>query len=201
MKKSFTNILFGLAFAPIAFAPLALAGDHGGGNDREYHGDRDPGGDRGKARGLVEAVRDATSMYRDVTRAEADGWGSLGRCVSSGGDEGAMGTHYVNLGNLLDGNVLDAAHPEVLMFEEERHGRKRLIGAEFIVFADEWDAAHPAPENTPPSLMGQLFHYIGAPNRYRLPPVYILHVWAWKDNPNGAYSNWNPRVSCENFEG
>jgi hypothetical protein len=24
-------------------------------------------------------------------------------------------------------------------------------------------------------------------------------VWAWKDNPNGTFTNWNPTVSCENF--
>ena len=196
MRKAIRHVLLGLALAPLAAAPLVLAGDHGGRNDHESYGR-----DHDRPTGLVKAVRDATRMYRDVTMAEADGWRSVGRCVSSGGDEGAMGTHYVNVGNLMDNNALDAARPEVLMYEEDRHGRKRLIGAEFIVFADEWDEAHPAPENTPPSLMGQLFHYIGAPNRYRLPSVYILHVWAWKDNPNGAFANYNPRVSCESFDG
>ena len=31
----------------------------------------------------------------------------------------------------------------------------------------------------------------------RLRPFYELHVWAWRDNPNGAFVDWNPRVSCE----
>jgi hypothetical protein len=26
-----------------------------------------------------------------------------------------------------------------------------------------------------------------------------LHVWAWKENPNGAFVNWHPKVSCEQF--
>ena len=37
----------------------------------------------------------------------------------------------------------------------------------------------------------------GAPNRFGLPPFYELHVWAWRDNPNGSFVDWNTRVSCE----
>ena len=36
-------------------------------------------------------------------------------------------------------------------------------------------------------------------NRFGLDPFYTLHVWAWKENPNGAFVNWNPDVSCEAF--
>jgi hypothetical protein len=49
--------------------------------------------------------------------------------------------------------------------------------------------------------MGQLFHLFDAPNRFGLPAFYTLHVWAWKDNPNGAFVNWHPNVSCESFTG
>jgi hypothetical protein len=24
-----------------------------------------------------------------------------------------------------------------------------------------------------------------------------LHVWAWRENPNGAFADWNTRVSCD----
>ena len=47
--------------------------------------------------------------------------------------------------------------------------------------------------------MGQLFHLFESPNRFGLPAFYTLHVWAWKENPNGAFINWNPNVSCEAF--
>ena len=53
----------------------------------------------------------------------------------------------------------------------------------------------------PPEMMGQLFHLFDAPNRFGLPPFYTLHVWAWKDNPNGAFVNWHPNVSCASFAG
>jgi hypothetical protein len=50
---------------------------------------------------------------------------------------------------------------------------------------------------TPPTLLGQAFHYTAAPNRYGIPAFYALHVWAWKANPHGMFVDWNPRVACE----
>jgi hypothetical protein len=44
--------------------------------------------------------------------------------------------------------------------------------------------------------MGQVFNYVGAPNRYRLPAFYELHVWAWRHNPAGMFADWNPNVAC-----
>jgi hypothetical protein len=64
---------------------------------------------------------------------------------------------------------------------------------EFIVMADAWHAHHPEP----PVLEGQVFQYNSSPNRYGLPAFYELHVWAWRDNPHGAFVDWNPHVSCE----
>jgi hypothetical protein len=49
--------------------------------------------------------------------------------------------------------------------------------------------------------MGQWFHYFETPNRFGLPAFYTLHVWAWKENPNGAFVNWHPNVSCQHFTG
>jgi len=64
-----------------------------------------------------------------------------------------------------------------------------------VVFQAAWDANHTAP----PQLMGQAFHLFTAPNRFGLPAFYTLHVWAWKENPNGAFVNWHPNVSCQAF--
>jgi len=27
-----------------------------------------------------------------------------------------------------------------------------------------------------------------------------LHVWAWRDNPFGVFVDWNPDVSCAEFD-
>jgi hypothetical protein len=146
----------------------------------------------GPATTLVEAVRQATERFKNAEAAEAaDYMLSLG-CVS-GPEEGAMGIHLVN-GDLVGDGVLDPMHPEALVYEF-RNGQLRLTGVEYIVIAETWDESNEAP----PVLMGQLFHYIGSPNRTGMPAFYELHVWAWKSNPNGTFADWNPEVSCDEY--
>lgn len=146
---------------------------------------------------LVREVREATAAFRDVRMAEAAGY--VATACASGGNEGAMGIHYVNPGLLFnpDGSPngeFEVSTPEVLMYEPLANGSLKLIGVEYIVFAEPWDEAHSGGES--PVLNGQLFHFSGAPNRYRLPAFYELHVWAWKKNANGTFADWNPHVSC-----
>jgi hypothetical protein len=146
---------------------------------------------------LVKTVRDATARFRNVKDPSevGDPFALLFGCVS-GGDFGAMGLHFVRGDILHDGDV-NANEPEILLFEPTRNGGISLTGADFIVFKAEWEVKH-AGEG-PPSLNGQLFHLFDSPNRFGLDPFYTLHVWAWKDNPNGTFTNWNPNVSCDAF--
>jgi hypothetical protein len=144
---------------------------------------------------LVEAVREATGQFRDPVLADAAGYKPQFGCVS-GPDRGAMGLHFVNFPLVADGK-LDVASPELVIYEQLPSGHLKLTGVEFLVLKDQWDAAH----TEPPQVMGQLFHLNDTPNRYRLPAFYSLHVWAWKENPFGAFVNWHPNVSCESFSG
>jgi hypothetical protein len=144
---------------------------------------------------LVKVVREVTERFRDVRVAEAEGYALKFGCVS-GGDSGAMGLHYVNFPLVLDG-VLDPTRPEIVIYEPLPNGRVRLIGADFLVLKSDWDSKNPAP----PELMGQLLHLFESPNRFGLPDFYTLHVWAWKDNPTGTFSNWHAKVSCDAFDG
>lgn len=139
---------------------------------------------------FVEKVRQATAPFRDVRQVPVEYQSVLG-CVS-GPLEGAMGVHFVNSTLLSDG-TLDAAQPEALIYEFSG-GVGRLVGVEYIVLADVWHQKH--AENDPPVLEGQLLHFYESPNRFGLPAFYELHVWAWRDNPQGAFTDWNPRVSC-----
>jgi hypothetical protein len=151
---------------------------------------------KSQASALIKIVRDSTERFKDVAVAEREGY-ALGFGCVSGDDYGAMGLHYIN-GNILNEGTIDATRPQIVIYEPTPNGRPRLIGADFLVFADAWDAKHPGQ---PPQLMGQIFHYFEAPNRFGLPAFYTLHVWAWKENPNGAFVNWHPDVSCESFVG
>jgi hypothetical protein len=146
---------------------------------------------------LLQAVRESTARFKDVSVAEAEGYSLLFGCVT-GPDSGAMGLHYVNMA-LVGSGVVDATKPQIVIYEPQPDGHVQLIGADFLVLADQWDKAHPG--QGAPQLMGQLFHYFESPNRFGLPPFYTLHVWAWKPNPNGAFVNWHPNVSCTAFSG
>ena len=144
---------------------------------------------------LIKVVRESTARFQDVTVAESEGYALQFGCVSSD-TEGAMGLHYVN-GALVNSGVIDATRPQIVIYEATGNGGRKLIGADYLVLADVWNAKH----SSPPELMGQLFHLFDAPNRFGLPAFYTLHVWAWKDNPNGAFVNWHPNVSCQAFSG
>jgi hypothetical protein len=170
---------------PIALAasmPVALA------HDEHNKGERPEA-----SPGLVRDVRQATHQFQDVSAAMAAGYVSARSC-ESGPNQGAMGVHYVNDAYIADG-VLDV-RPEVLVYEPYQ-GQLRLVAVEFFVDAQQWDDANAAP----PVLGGQLFNYVGAPNRLRLPAHYELHVWAWKRNSSGIFSDWNPKVSCVEYAG
>ncbi len=143
---------------------------------------------------IVDAVRKATAGYKDIKAAEAAGYGLFHGCVS-GQQGGSMGVHYANGAYAGDGEV-DVTKPEALMYEQ-KNGKMQLLGVEYLVTADAWNANH----KTPPVLMGQLFAFTGSPNRYGLPAFYSLHVWAWKNNPDGTFADFNKQVSCDEFTG
>jgi hypothetical protein len=139
---------------------------------------------------LVQLVRSATKQFIDVNVATGAGYAPFLGCVA-GQDHGAMGVHYVN-GALLNG-VLDVSTPQALIYEPS-DGAMRLVGVEYILFADAWLASN---NNNPPVLDGQVFQFVDSPNRFNIPAFFELHVWAWRDNPQGAYVDWNNNVTCD----
>ena len=131
---------------------------------------------------LATLVQDANQRFEDVNAAIMEGYGPI-PCVS-GPTGGSMGIHYVN-GEYLNDGVIDVSKPEAVMYEPQPDGSLELIGVEYITFTG------------PANLEGHLFNFVGAPNRYGLDPFYELHVWAWRHNPSGTFTDMNPDVSCE----
>lgn len=142
---------------------------------------------------LVLAVRRATQQFLDVNNARAAGYAPAFGCVT-GPDHGAMGIHYVN-GTLVGDGKIDPEYPEALIYEPDGN-RRRLVGVEYIVDAATWLKNN---KNTPPTLDGQDFQFVPAPNRFHLADFFELHVWAWRENPQGAFVDWNNQVSCEHL--
>jgi hypothetical protein len=183
------HFLMALALASLCTSSaLAQNHSHSAPGQDEVSADSQPGTNQ-----LIKTVRDATARFQSVSQAEREGYHLQFGCVT-GDSGGAMGLHYVN-GDLVQSGVIDASHPQIVIYEPTANGRLHITGADFLVLKDVWDAHHSGP----PELMGQLFHLFDSPNRFGLPPFYTLHVWAWKDNPNGAFVNWHPNVSCKLF--
>lgn len=184
------------ALALLNVCPSSAWAQDGHSHTTKQEHEMTPDQERG-ANALIAIVRQSTERFKDVSVAMAEGYVLQFGCVS-GDDFGAMGLHYIN-GALVNRGVLDATHPQIIIYEATPNGGRRLIGVDYLLLADAWDKDK--THSGPPELMGQFFHLFTSPNRFGLPAFYTLHVWAWKANPKGAFVNWHSNVSCEAFNG
>ena len=149
--------------------------------------------DAGTRHDAIKPVRESTRMFHRVHAAVKAGYAQFTdingvTCIDGPAGEGNMGIHYVN-GTLVGDGVIDALHPEAVLYEQTQSGLK-LTAVEYIVLASDWKGSEP------PTLFGHSLMFMTAPNRYGLPDFYALHAWLWKDNPNGRFYPWNPDVQC-----
>lgn len=145
---------------------------------------------------LLAQVRAATARYHDVDVAVADGYVAEPMCVSIAA--GGMGVHYANpeLVGFVEGSQprtgtdpnIDPLRPEVLVYEPQENGRMRLVAVEYMVFQAAWLQSNAGP----PTLFGAVFPL----RMHGWQPHYELHLWLWRENPNGLTAEWNPKVEC-----
>ena len=149
----------------------------------------------------ISALRDTTDQYHDVTLAVAAGYRpSAAGCESS--ETGAMGIHYGHsalLGVIRGSNPvtgtdpnINPLRPEVLMYEPQLDGSRRLVGVEFVVYKAAWDAVN----SQPPTFYGVPFDVKTGHAAHGHADHYELHLWLWRHNPLGMFSPWNPKVEC-----
>jgi hypothetical protein len=98
-------------------------------------------------------------------------------------DNGGQGVHYARVP--FDSTVV-MMEPEAIMYEPQQGGGQQLLAVEYIVPFDQWKSP------TPPTVLGEQLH------RNEALGLWVLHVWLFRDNPSGIYSDWNPNVSCAN---
>jgi len=149
----------------------------------------------------LQQVRAALEKYQDPVVAIHDGYLSTLGCANfphaaKPGHEpyprGAMGIHFLNMA--LIGPKVDPMHPQILLYEPD--GEKlRLVGAEwFVPVATGVDQA--------PELFGHKFWGPMEGHDPLQPPSlahYDLHVWLFKDNPEGMFAPTNPAVKCTGY--
>jgi hypothetical protein len=163
-------------------------------------------------------VRRATERFRDVKIALAEGYirDPANMCDTADmmglpPDKGAMGIHYFRPDMLgitsppnprVNGNGIhiDFKKPAILLYEPQADGSLELIGVENLVFAKAWkDAGHDAP----PSFHGVAYDtMIDNPatpldEAHNFEPHHDRHVWLYRENPNGVFTPFNPRVTCK----
>ena len=135
-----------------------------------------PGTDTDRAIATLQRV---TARYHNLQAALDDDFVLLHPCEARG-DEGPVGTVYVNFARLMDG-VIDPESPDALIYEPARNGTLHLVGVEFAVLNTG---------QNPPAFLGATFQ------REDEFGVYALHAWVWRNNPEGLFAETNPRVSC-----
>jgi hypothetical protein len=132
---------------------------------------------------VLATLRLATAQYHNLDNAIADGFVEVGCEVRPG--HAPAGLVYANFDRVADG-VIDLAKPEGLLYDASGNGAPKLVGVDLAIPALDADGL----PTVPPELLGNTFY---AEEEFG---VWGLHVWIWRDNPEGMFAEGNPNVSC-----
>lgn len=139
----------------------------------------------------IAMLRRATARFHRFEEAQAAGHTVLvshpvtGATCLSDAAAGAMGRHYLNPERFPD-DELSVTEPEAVIYEPMPNGKLRLVAFEYVV-----PYSVRGPGETPPTLFGQEFLHNDTFD------LWMLHVYAWKNNPEGMFATWNPKITCE----
>jgi hypothetical protein len=131
----------------------------------------------------VARLRAATKTFTSLDAAVAAGYKRDVKDCIVHEHHGAMGYHHLNTA-YADGTLVPE-HPQFLLYQRLKDGTYELTGAEFIV-----PYRFVPRDSAPPVLMGQKLL------REDAFKYWYLHVWAWRENPDGLFADFNPNVSC-----
>ena len=154
----------------------------------------------------IAAVRRATIRYRDPAVAIADGYVNEKMCVAMPG-AGAMGVHFIHpqrMGMQMENGriggtdvLIEPEKPEILIYEPQTDGRLELVAVEWYTSQKAWgDRAHPTIFGVPFNTMADDPSTPAVDEGHGFTPHFDLHFWIYRENPNGTFAQWNPRVSC-----
>lgn len=169
----------------------------------------------------LDDVRAATTRYKDVKVALADGYvadptntchvaADMGRPPALGG----MGIHYVRPDLLgidsapsarVSGNGIhtDFMKPSILIYEPNAAGELELVAVENLVFEKAWRATG---RTEPPMFEGVTWDHMAddpatpVDEAHGFEPHYDLHVWVHRANPTGMFEPFNPAVTCRHHK-
>jgi hypothetical protein len=149
---------------------------------------------------LAEA-KAASAKYRNAAVARSDGYIKVTQFIPG------LGLHMVNLG--ISQTTFDPTRPQVLLYEPRASGGLRLVGIGYALqtigdtppegFAGGSDVWHfhrnlcflPDGSVTIAPSAGACQAKKGF---FQARTPWLLHVWVWKTNPNGVFTEANPQV-------
>ena len=203
------------SIAVVLFVGLAMPSC--GGSEADTNGEAEA-----IAEPSLEEVRAATERFQDVNVALAEGYirDPFDLCdtapmMGRPAELGAMGVHYfrpdlLGVTELPDprvngsGTHTDFLEPAVLIYEPQSDGSLELVSVENLVFREAWEAAG---NGSPPSFQGVQYSTMedlpdtDVDEAHMFEPHHDLHVWIYRDNPNGTFESFNPAVTCEHHQG
>lgn len=131
----------------------------------------------------LDSLRNATRRFQSLDSAAAAGYTrDVADCLVHE-HHGAMGYHHGN--RALNDAKVETGHPEILLYERLPDRTYRLNGVEYIVPYRAWSR-----DSTPPIALGQTMKHEDNLQ------VWYLHAWAWTDNTDGVFADFNPAVQC-----
>ena len=126
-----------------------------------------------------DAIRAVTDSFHSVEQATRAGY--LDNPLPCFDDPaGGMGEHLIDESRI--DNVLDPLRPEALVYEVSPHGQPKLVAVEYLA---------PRTDDNAPTLLGRSMQ----PTTVGGTDLWELHAWVWRDNPLGAFEDWNPTVA------
>lgn len=169
----------------------------------------------------LDEVREAAARFADVEVALAEGYiadpANLCDAASMMGfpaEAGAMGIHYFRpdlLGITVTeprvdgvGTHTDFLNPAVLIYEPQADGSLDLVAVENLTFMAAW---HAAGNSEPPTFHGVAYDRMeddpgtALDESHAFEPHYDRHVWVFRENPSGVFSQFNPSVTCQHHQG
>lgn len=170
----------------------------------------------------LEEVRAATERFQNVNVALDEGYVrdpfdlcDTAEMLGRPAELGVMGVHYFRPDLLgiteppdprVDGTGThtDFLEPSILIYEPQPDGSLELVAVENLVFIDAWEAAG---HSEPPSFHGVSYERMEdlpgteAKEAHMFEPHYDLHVWLYRENPNGMFAPFNPDATCEHHTG
>jgi hypothetical protein len=172
----------------------------------------------------IGEVRAVAERYRDVNVAKAEGYTTDNKCTTAEmlgfpNEMGAMGLHYVRrdmlglppkppshpVGRVKGtGTYTDFRKPAMLVYEPQPDGSLELVAVENLVFASAWHQG--LGKKKPPTFHGRTYDFLidnpqtKVDEAHGWEPHYEQHVWVFRDNPNGVFSEFNPLVTCRHHK-